>query len=115
MIIQTIQLIHMNKQEYNQIKQELKRLFPFASVKRNKQAYSMGGFNIRPTKKINYSFNDIQTTLIMNWLVSKDFYVLDQTAEEYSKELCTDGQLLYKLSAKDGFSFICKYLKGGVN
>lgn len=109
-MIKQIQFFMIHEDEYNVYKAEIKKLFPYASVRRNKQDYANGGFNINPTKKINYEFSQDQLDLIMQWLVDKDLWVLDNSAKDYQKIICNDNvTILYRLSGKDGFSFIQKY------
>lgn len=95
---------------YNDYKEELKSLFPFVSIKRNKQAYAFGGFDIRPIKKNNYEFTIEQTDKIMQWLVDKDLFILNQSAKDYQKVICSDGEtVLYQISSTQGFHFIKQY------
>lgn len=109
-MIKTIIFFRITNEEYNSYKEEVKLLFPFASVKRNIQDYANGGFNIRPTKKTNYEFSEEQIDKIMNWLVDKDLWVLDESAKELQTVLCSDNKtLLYRLNGKNGFDFIQKY------
>ena len=101
----------MDKEEYNDFKNELKILVPSANLKRNKQDYAMGGFNINPTKKNDYKFSIEETDKIMQWLVDNDLWVLDMSAKEYRNVICSGDNktILYQLSGENGFRFIQKY------
>lgn len=99
----------MNTEEYEQLKEEINKFFPFARVIRNNQKYAMGGFNIRPKANQNYQFTEEQVELIINWLINKDLMVLDTPAKKRKLELCSNGEPLYKLANKDGFTYITKY------
>ena len=101
----------ITRQEYEELKKEILSLFNFVRVRRNKQKYAFGGFNITP-KDYENGFNSEQIDKISEYLknLKIDTEQLDILKDEVYSEDKEEfaGTKINHLVFKDGFDFLKK-------
>lgn len=107
--------IPITRQEYEELKKEILSLFKFVSVRRNKQNYAMGGFNIAP-KDYKNGFTSEQIDKISNYLrpLKIDTESLDILKDDIYSEDKGEfaGTKKNHLCFKDGFHFLKRFKEG---
>lgn len=103
------------KDEYNKIKLEMKKRYPFVSVSRNNQDYSFGGFNVRPRDYDNGLTNE-QIDKLCIFLKSSGFdteeFSIEQGEEVYGEAQGSfSGTKMKYVMFNGGFGFLMNITK----
>lgn len=99
----------INLEEYKIFKDEIKKLFPYTNIKRNKQNYALGGFNIIPKNHEEgfkpFEIEEISKYLKNNKLDSSSLDILKNKV--YGKEQGEfTGTKMNHIIFKDGFYYL---------
>ena len=105
----------ITREEYEELKKEILSLFKFVSVRRNKQNYAMGGFNITP-KDYKDGLSNEQIDKISEYL--KNLKIDNESLDILKNKVYGDdegefaGTPINYLIFKEGFHFLMKIKEG---
>ena len=101
----------ITREEYEGIKNEIKKRFCFATIRRNNQQYAMGGFSLSP-KDYDNGFTSEQIDKLCIFLKSSN--IDDQSLNVISEEVYGEdkgdfaGKKIKYMIFNSGFSFLMR-------